>query len=191
MSRPPMTARWTLVAIALSAVLTTAACTDDTKSSAAAGVLQRSDLPDGASTGMQVDSLPPIGAYCQKEFGGILGPSFNPTGMKYTVGKATVTSLVTSNPDVGDDRIRQIRSEIESCATATQEPHQIEVIDLGDHQAAFSAPAYDAAESPAGEMAIARVDRTYVIVAVTDAKSTDIDLAQLIDRAVDRAASAN
>lgn len=181
-----------LIAAIVATLALLSGCTDD-QPSVTENLLQAEDLPAEPGKTADADRLPPIGSYCGMEFGRIFGPSFEITGVEYSdVAGATITSLVSTHPDVSDDRIPQIRKGIEGCAAGTQSPHQIEVLDLGDNHAAYSAAAYDDAQAPAGEVAFARVKTTYVIVAVTaptgSAKS-DVDLAALLDAAVDRASA--
>jgi len=178
--------RYLASGLALTAALTLAACNGDSSTSQA-GVLQAEDLPAAAGSSSPVETIPPIGSYCGKEFGGVLGPSFDPAGVEYSdVDGATVTSLVTSNPDVSEDRIPEIRREIQGCADHTSTPHRIEAIDVGDTRAAFRADAYPDAQAPAGEIGIARVKRTYVIVAISGDGSTSLDLDDLLEKAVQR-----
>ena len=172
--------------IALTAALALTGCKGESSVSQS-GVLQADDLPATAGSSSPVETVPPIGSYCDKEFGGILGPSFDPTGVEYSdVAGATITSLTTSNPEVGEDRIPQIRQEIQGCADRTSAPHRIEVVDVGDTRAAFRADAYPDAQAPAGEVGIARVKRTYVIVAISGPGSDALDLSSLLDKAVQR-----
>ena len=167
-------------------------CSDDAPSATDEGLLQVEDLHAQPGKTADAERLPPIGSYCAMEFGRIFGPSFEVTGVEYSdVDGVTITSLVSTNPDVSDDRIPQIRQDIERCSAGTQDPRHIEALDLGDNRAALTAPAYDDAQAPAGKIAFARVKKTYVIVAVTaptgSADTGTADLAALLDAAVDRA----
>lgn len=180
-----------LISIVL-AFAVVSACTDDDEPIPDPQVLQVGDL-SGAPGGLEsVERFPPIGSYCAMEFGGVLGPSFTKTGVEYTMDDGTtITSLTSTNSDVSNDRIDQIRDEIDGCARSTSAPHQVEAIDLGSRVAAYSADAYPDAQAPAGQVAIARVRHTYVIVAVTSDDPDTGDLSGLLDQARERAQAAD